>query len=161
MKSPIRSATLVLFPSMPGFYRRITCRTLAPALLFSIFLLFPLGAEAGLPQVAISIPTDQSFPAGFKAAERCDVPGKLIVLPPLAIDFASGDFTRGDSLSEEQAVQSAPAGSEFWLHVVAKADSIAGKESEQEISERVDAFVKSLPLSAAVVRGVVVEIKNR
>jgi hypothetical protein len=43
---------------MPGFYRRITCRTLAPALLFSIFLLFPLGAEAGLPQVAISIPTN-------------------------------------------------------------------------------------------------------
>ena len=132
-------------------------------MLFSIFLLFPLTAEAGLPQVAISIPTDQSVSKGLTTAERCELPGKVIVLPPLSFNFASGDFAHGEdptSLAEEQAVRSAPEGSELWLHVVVKADSVAAKESEQGIGERVDAFVKSLPLSAAVVRGVVVEIKE-
>ena len=37
---------------------------------------------------------------------------------------------------------------------------LTGKESEQEITGRVDAFVKSLPLSAAAVRGLMVEIKE-
>ena len=36
----------------------------------------------------------------------------------------------------------------------------AGKESEREITRRVDAFVKSMPLSAPAVRGLVVEIKE-
>ena len=44
--------------------------------------------------------------------------------------------------------------------MVVKASSLAGNESEQEITERVDAFVKSMPLSAAAVRGLLVEIKE-
>ena len=64
-------------------------------LLLSVVLLVPLTAEAGLPRVAISIPADQSFAAGLKAAEQCDVPGKLIVLPPLSFDFASGAWFFG------------------------------------------------------------------
>ena len=53
-----------------------------------------------------------------------------------------------------------PEGSEIWLHAVVGAGSLAGKESEQEISERVDVFVKSLPLSATAVRGLLVEVKE-
>ncbi len=64
---------------------------MAPILLFSAILLLPLTAEAGLPRVAISIPTDQNLAVGLKAAEQCDVPGKLIVLPPLSFDFAGGE----------------------------------------------------------------------
>jgi hypothetical protein len=127
-------------------------------LLVSIFLLLPLTAEAGLPRVAISIPTDQNLAVGLKAGGQCKVSDKLIVLPPLSFDFAGG----GNSARffEEQAVQSVPEGSEVWLHVVAEAGSLAGKESEKEITGRVDAFVKSLPLSAAFVRGLLVEIKE-
>lgn len=128
------------------------------SLLLSVFLLLPLIAEAGLPRVAISIPPDQSFEAGLKAAEQCDVPGKVIVLPPLAFDFAAGETPV--SSYDVQALQSAPEGSEVWLHLTVGAGSLTGKESEQEITRRVDAFAKSLPLSAAAVRGLVVEIKE-
>jgi hypothetical protein len=131
---------------------------LAPILLFSVILFLPLPAEAGLPRVAISIPADQSFAVGLNAAEQCDTPGKLIVLPPLSFDFAGGESSTG--LLEEQALQNAPQGTEVWLQVVVEGGSLTGKESEREITERVDAFVKSLPLSATAVRGLVVGIKE-
>jgi hypothetical protein len=132
------------------------------SLLLSAFLLVPLTAEAGLPRVAISIPPDQSVAEGLKAAEQCDVPGKVIVLPSLSLNFA-GDFADGvnsASPTEERAVQGAPEGSEIWLHVAVEAGSLAGKESEQEITQRVDTFVKPLPLSALAVRGLLVEMKG-
>jgi hypothetical protein len=53
-----------------------------------------------------------------------------------------------------------PEGSEVWLRVVVGAGSGAGNETEKQITERVDAFVKSMPLSAAAVRGLVVEIRE-
>ncbi|HEX4425976.1 MAG TPA: hypothetical protein VH079_11285, partial [Terriglobales bacterium] len=124
-------------------------------ILLSAFLLSPLAAEAGLPRIATSIPTNENFAAGLKAAEQCDVPGKLIVLPPLSFDF-SGDENPA-SFSE---VQSAPEGTEVWLHVVVGAGSLTGRESEQEITQRVDSFVKSLPLSAPAVRGLLVDIRE-
>ena len=158
MKSPIRSATPVLFHSMPGSYRRMTWTSLALILLLSIFLVLPLRAQAGLPRVAISIATDQSVGTVLTAAQQCDVPGKLIVLPPLSFDFGRGEIPAG--LSEKQAVESAPEAAEIWLHVVVEADAIGSKESEQGITDRVNAFVNSLPLSAKAVHGLVVEIKE-
>ncbi|MGH9515673.1 MAG: hypothetical protein ACRD3P_08355 [Terriglobales bacterium] len=162
MNSPIRSATLVWSDSMPSFYRRITCRTIALTLLLSIFLISPLRAEAGLPRVAISIPTDQSVGAGLTAAEQCEVASKLIVLPPLSFHFSSGDSGHGEIPAgfSEKTLERAPEGSEIWLDVVVEADSVGGKESEQEVSDRVNAFVNLLPLSAKMVRGLVVEITH-
>jgi hypothetical protein len=130
------------------------------SLLLSVFLLLPLTAEAGLPRVAISIPTDQSFAAGLKVAEQCDVPGKLIVLPPLSLDFARSENSASLSEEQAQAIHSAPEGTEIWLHVVVEAVSLTGKESEQEITGWIDAFVKSLPLSASAVSGLIVEIQE-
>jgi hypothetical protein len=95
---------------------------------------------------------------GLKAGEQCNVPGKLIVLPPLSFDLAGGESPA--SFFGDQDIQSMPEGSEVWLHVVVEASSLTGKESEREITERVDAFVKSMPLSAAVARGLLVEIKE-
>ena len=159
MKSTFCSATLFLSESFPRLLCRLaSCRTVAPILLFSAFLFLPLTANAGLPRIAISIPTDQSFAVGLKAGEQCDVPGKLIVLPPLFFDFSGGEGPA--SFFEEQAVQSVPERFEVWLRVVVKGGSLAGNESEQEIIKRVEAFVKSMPLSAAAVRGLLVEINE-
>ena len=157
MKSSLRSATLF---SSRFFSRLRDLGRIAPVLLFSGFLFFPLAAEAGLPRAAVSIPTDQSLATGLKAAEQCDVRNKLIVLPPLAFNFA-GDQSPASVLGEQaQAVQGVPEGSEVWLHVVVAAGSLVGNESEKQITERVDAFVKSMPLSASAVRGLIVEIQG-
>lgn len=158
MKSSPRSAMLHLSGSSPrALCQWASCRRLAPSLLLSVFLLLPLAAEAGLPRVAISIPADQNLGLGLEASGQCAIPGKIIVLPPLSLDFAR--VGSGVGLLEGQAVATAPEGSEIWLDVMA-AGSLLGGESERDITERVDAFVKSLPLSAAAVHGLVVEVKE-
>ena len=133
---------------------------IAALLLFSVFLFLPLTAEAGLPRVAISIPTDQNLAAGVAAAEQCGFPGKLIVLPPLTFQFGGNDSSASLREEQAQALQSMPEGSEVWLHVVVGAASLAGNESERQITERIDAFLKPALLSAPAVRGLIVEIKE-
>jgi len=156
MKSSLRSWTFPLFSdSMARIYGWLRCIAASIPVL-AVFLLLPLRAEAGLPRVAISIPTDQSIVAGLKAAEQCDFPGKVIVLPPVPFDFAPGEEP---SSPYRQAVESIPQGVEVWLHIVMGAGSLTGKESEREITQRVDALVKSLPLLATAVHGLLVEIK--
>jgi hypothetical protein len=152
MKLSLCSATL-FFSRGAGVGRMV-----AP-LLFSGLLFFPLTAEAGLPRPAVSIPTDQSLAAGLKTAEQCDVANKLIVLPPLSFDLGSG-IPASSFDDQAQAVQGLPEGSEVWLHVVVGAGSLAGSEGEKLITDRVDAFLKSAPLSAPTVRGLIVEIRE-
>ena len=84
MKLSLRLGKAVLLP----FFSQVAgLGQIAPILLFSALLLLPLTAEAGLPRAAVSIPPDQSLAAGLQAAERCEVPGKVIVLPALSFDF--------------------------------------------------------------------------
>src|ERR1700756_3710559 len=145
----------------PGFFSRVAgLRRIGPVLLCSGFLFLPLTAEAGLPRAAISIPTDQNLATGLKAAEQCEAPGKVIVLPPLSFDLAGGGSAASVIEEQAQAVQSMPEGSEVWLHAVVEGGSLASSDSEQQITERVGAFLKSMPLSAAAVRGLILEIKE-
>jgi len=133
---------------------------MSSTLLFSGLLFLPLTAEAGLPRAAISIPTDQNLAAGLKAAEQCESPGKVIVLPPLSFDFGGGGSAASVIEEQTQAVQSMPEGSEIWLHLVVGAGSLTAGDSEQQITSRVGAFLKAMPLSAAAVHGLILEIKE-
>jgi len=143
----------------PGFFSRVAgLRRIGPVLLCSALFFLPLTAEAGLPRAAISIPTDQNLATGLKAAEQCEAPGKVIVLPPLSFDFAGGGSAARVIEEQSQAIKGMPEGSEVWLHLVVGAGS--GSDSEQQINERVGAFLKSMPLSAAAVHGLIVEIKE-
>ena len=143
----------------PGFFSRVAgLRRIGPVLLCSALFFLPLTAEAGLPRAAISIPTDQNLATGLKAAEQCEAPGKAIVLPPLSFDFAGGGSAANVIEEQSQAVKGMPEGSEVWLHLVVGAGS--GSDSEQQINERVGAFLKSMPLSPAAVHGLIVEIKE-
>jgi hypothetical protein len=162
MKSSLRSATLFFL----RFYFRVAglgrVTTLLP---FAVFLFLSLPAEAGLPRAAVSIPADQSLASGLQAAERCESPGKLMVLPPLPFDFSShGNSALLQAQEEEeeqaQAVQSVPQGSEVWLHLVIAPGSLAGNETEKQITEQVNAFLKTAPLSAPALRGMMVEIQE-
>ncbi len=157
MKLSSGSATLLISRFV---YRVAGLGQITGLLLCSGFLFLPLPAEAGLPKAATSIPTDQSLAAGVKAAEQCVLPGKLIVLPPVSFQFAGAGSQAG--LFEEQArvVKSMPEGSEIWLHVVVGAGTLAGNETEKLITNRVDALLKPMPLSAAAVRGLIVELRE-
>jgi len=141
--------------------RVLSCGRVRATLLFSAVLLLPLIAEAGLPRVAITIPTDQNLAVGLKAAEQCNVPGKLIVLPPLAFDFAGDESSASVFEEQAQALQGMPEGSEVWLDVAVNADSLAGNESDKQITEKVNAFLKPMLLSASAVRGMIVEIEGQ
>ncbi|HEV3510399.1 MAG TPA: hypothetical protein VGS05_01765 [Candidatus Sulfotelmatobacter sp.] len=161
MKASLRSAAVNLSGSIPRYVDRwATRRRVGLILVLSVVPLLPLTAEAGLPRVAFSMPTDQNLSGGLKAAEGCDVPGKLIVLPPLSFDITSGEGPASVVEEQTQAVHNGPESLEVWLHVVVGANSLAGGGSEQEITSRVEAFVKSLPLSEVAVRGLMVEIKE-
>jgi hypothetical protein len=159
MKSSFRSAVQFV----PGSIRRrlpqpASSRRITPIVLLFVFLVLPRTAEAGLPRLAISIPADQALAAGLQTSEPCSVPGKLVVLPAQFFDFTravspAAPFGKPDLLGT-------PEGSETWMHIVVKADSLAGKETEQEITQRVNAFVNLMPLSAPMLRGLVVEIKE-
>ena len=140
MKSSLRSATLFLSDSVPALlYRLASCGRVAPILLFLAVLLLPLTAEAGLPRVAISIPTDQHLAVGLKAAEQCNVPGKLIVLPPLSFDFA-GDESSAELFAKSKPCRACPkdprSGCMWWwtpVHLLARNPS-------RKLRERVDAL---------------------
>ena len=152
MKSSLDSASLF-------FFRVAGVGRLPALLLLPVFLFLPLTAQAGLPRSAISIPPDQNLAAGLQAAEQCEITGKLIVLPPLSFDF-SGDENPASVVAEQnQALQTMPEASESWLHVVVGAGSLTGKESEKQITQRVDSFLKQLPLSAPRLRGLIIEIR--
>jgi hypothetical protein len=148
--------------SATRFFFRVADVGRVPALmLLPVVLFFPLTAEAGLPRSAISIPRNQNPASGLKAAEQCEVPGKIIVLPPLSFDFAANESQASASeiQAQAEAVQSVPEGSEVWLHLVAGNGSIAGNESEKQITERVDAFLKQMPISTSAVRGLIIELE--
>ena len=153
MKSSPGSAAL-FFLKMIGWGR------IAALLLVSGLIFWPLTAAAGLPRVAVSIPTDHNLAAGLRAAEQCGVQGKLIVLPPLPFQFA-GDASPASLLEEQaHALRTMPEGSEVWLRVVVESGPLTGQESEKQITERVNAFLKLAPLSAPAVRGIMVEVKE-
>jgi hypothetical protein len=158
MKLSLRSTTP--FAIARQLSQRASSRRVVKVLLISVIPLLSLRAQAGLPRAAFSIPTDQSLALRVKAAEECNVPITVTVLPPLSFDIAGGETYAGLFEEQAQAIQSAPEGLEVWLHVVVDSASQTGKESEQEITRRVDAFVKVMPLSAATVRGLVVEINE-
>jgi len=80
------------------------------------------------------------------------------VLPKVVFQFgAEGDSSR-QFAQQAQAVQNLPASSQVWLHLAVASEAISGKETEKQITEQVDGFLKQAPLSSPAVRGVIVEL---
>ncbi|MGA3080925.1 MAG: hypothetical protein ABSD44_06040 [Terracidiphilus sp.] len=135
-------------------------QSVAFLLLFFACGLATARAQADLPRDAVSIPatgSGQSLDASLKAANQCgeDSP---IVLPKVVFQFgAEGDSSR-QFAQQAQAVQNLPASSQVWLHLAVASEAISGKETEKQITEQVDGFLKQAPLSSPAVRGVIVEL---
>ena len=122
-------------------------RWTAAVFVISCFMLSQAAAQGGLPRDAISIPTDRPLAAGLQSAEGCGVPNKLIVLPPIHFQFAA-EVNDGSPLEEQvRAIKSLPQGSDLWAHVIARGDTLTGNETEKQLTDRVDAMLKSVPLA--------------
>jgi hypothetical protein len=97
---------------------------------------------------------NQSLQAGLQAANQCGEETPL-VLPSVALQF--GAQTGPRFTEQSQAVAGLPANAQVWLDVTVFPESFSGKETEKQITEQVDGFLKQAPLAAPTVRGIVIE----
>jgi len=135
-------------------------RRTAVILLFAGVTPLPATAQVGLPRIAIGVPADQPIAAGLQSAEQCGIKNKLIVLPPISLQFTTDEGAGSSPVDQSQAIQSVPQDPTLWLHVIVGADSVSGSETEKQITDRVDASLKSLPLASPNVRGLIVEVNE-
>ena len=154
MNAPLFSAALAL--SRKSGFKRV-----ASLLLVSCCALATAAAQAGLPRDMVSIPaltSDQntSLAASLKAANRCgqDSP---IVLPKVVFQLGAEDRSGRQFAEQAEAVQNLPSGAQVWLHVAVDPEALPADESEKQLTEQVDSFLKQAPLSAASVRGLILE----
>jgi hypothetical protein len=140
-------------------FRRSGLQSIAILLLFSGFGLATATAQAGLPPDLVSIPapvSGQSLDASLKAAGQCGADSPIVL--PKVIFQPGAESDSGPQFAEQaQAVQNLPASSQIWLEIAVDPSAITGKETEKQLTELVDGFLKQAPLSAPAVRGVIVE----
>jgi hypothetical protein len=141
-------------------FRSASSAWLSTLLFLPGFILLPAAAQVGLPRAAISVPTDGPLAAGLQSVHLCAANNVAIVLPPIRFQFgAAGDI--GSSLADQaQAISSVFQGSSLWLHAIADGDSLTGNETERQLTDRVDALLKSMPLASPAVRGLIVEVNE-
>ena len=80
-----------------------------------------------------------------------------MVMPEVALQFGAGDNSGPLFTEQIQAVQSLPSGAQVWLHFAVAPESLTGKETEKELTDQIEGFLRQAPLSAPTVRGIIVE----
>jgi hypothetical protein len=121
-------------------------------------------AQAGLPRDAVSVPAStspapasgQTLAASLKAADRCGE-DSVLVLPTVAFQSAEQSGSAAAFVEQAQALQTLPSNSQIWLHLSVNPQAIGGDETEKQLTDQVDSFLKSAPLSAPALHGVIVE----
>jgi len=147
----------------PDFFRRPGLQGIAVLLLFSGCGQATARAQVGLPRNLVSIPapgsgqnSESNLDASLRAAGQCGVDSP-IVLPKVVFHFGADGETSRQFAEQAQGVQNLPASAQVWLDITVDPDAIPAKETEKQITEQVDGFLKQAPLSAPAVRGVIVE----
>ncbi|MGA2350829.1 MAG: hypothetical protein ABSF70_10380 [Terracidiphilus sp.] len=139
--------------------KRPALRHLAALLLFSGSVLTTAIAQTAFPRDAVSIPafgSGESLDSSLKAANQCGE-NSLIVLPKVIFQFGAESDSVHQFAEETQALKNLPANSQVWLHVGVAPNAMTGKETEKQLTDQVDGFLKQAPLSAPIVRGVIIE----
>jgi hypothetical protein len=129
-------------------------------LLLSAVLLLPLTAQAGLPKFAFSSPAGQGAAEGMKAAEQCGLKDKLLVMPALTFHLAGEEGS--DSSFEDQArsLLAITDDAEVFLHVTVAAGTLTGQVTERQITDRVAAFLRRVPLLSPAVHGLIIDVEE-
>jgi hypothetical protein len=147
----------VIFSASHATSRRSGLLCIAAFLFFSGCAL--AAAQTGLPRDAVSIPapeSGQSLNTVLQAANNCGE-NSLIVLPKVVFHFGAEDDASQKFAEQTLALQNLPASAQVWLDVAVAPEALTGNETEKQLTEEINAFLKQAPLSAPVVRGVIVE----
>jgi hypothetical protein len=147
----------VIFSASHATSRRSGLLCIAAFLLFSGCTL--AATQTGLPRDAVSIPapeSGQSLNTVLQAANNCGE-NSLIVLPKVVFHFGAEDDASQKFAEQTLALQNLPASAQVWLDVAVAPEALTGNETEKQLTEEINAFLKQAPLSAPVVRGVIVE----
>ncbi len=133
------------------------------AVLFVSFQILAAGtlvAGSALPRYGFSVPAVENVAEAIHVSEQCGAKGKVLFLAPLTLDLgaAGGSFER--AAAQERILAGLAEGSEAFLRIRVRAGALTGKEPEKVITDRVSEFLARLPLAAAPVRGLVVEIEE-
>lgn len=142
----------------PSFHARGLGRL--PSVIVALLsgMLLPGIAQSGLPQYAFSIPSGGSASDGVKAAQQCGLMDKVVVMPALNLRLAGGDGADNSFDQQAQSVSALGADAEVFLRVTVGAGAVTGADAERQITDRVGAFLKRMPLSAGPVRGLIVDV---
>ncbi len=128
-------------------------------LLFSGFSLVAATAQTGLPRDAVSIPapqSGQSLNTILQAANKCGE-NSLIVLPKVVFRIGAEVDASQQFAEQVLTLQNLPAGSQVWLDVAVSPEALTGNETEKQLTEQVDSFLKPANFSFPKVRGVIIE----
>jgi len=123
-------------------------------------LSLPSTAAAGLPKYAFSLPAGESASEGVKAAEPCGLKGKILAMPAMPFHLAGEEGPAGQFQEQSVALMGIADDAEVFLHIAVGAGAATGGMTETQISDRVSAFLKRLPLAAPATRGLIVEIEE-
>lgn len=125
----------------------------------ALFLLAAFSsAQESLPNAVVSLSQNegQSLSSSLQGTVGC-MNGATLALPE--VKFASSSESPSIAAFREQAeaLAALPAGSQAWLRIAIPSDAFAGDETEKQIADRVDSFLKPAPLTSASLQGVLFE----
>jgi hypothetical protein len=130
------------------------------SLLLSAVLMLPFAAQAGLPKYAFSVPPGQSAADGMQAAEQCGLKGKSLVLPALTFHIAGDENPDNSFQDQARSLLSIADDAEVFLHITVGAGRLTGGETERQITDRVAAFIRRVPLMSPAVHGIIIDLED-
>jgi hypothetical protein len=141
-----------------GFQRLAGLGRVVAFCLLSGLPLLAAAPEAGLPKYAFTLPSGQNAVDAIKAAEPCGFKGKVVVLQALPFHMAGDESAEASFDDQARALMEATPETEVFLHIIVGIGALTGQETEKNITARVSAFLKRVPLASPTVRGLVVEV---
>jgi hypothetical protein len=131
---------------------------IAGFLLLSAVLLLPSTVKAGLPRFAFSTPPGQSVADSMKAAEQCGLKGKSLMMPALTLRLAGEDGADTSFEDQAKALLAISDDADVFLHVAVATGALTGRETERQITDRVAAFLRRVPLMSPMVHGLIIDV---
>ncbi len=118
----------------------------------SLLVLVPglLPGASALPKYGFSVSSD---------TPSCGIKNQVLVLPPLSLNL-SGESPGNRYQEVEKIVGLAPEDGEVFLRLRLQAGGLTGQESEKVLTDRVTQILQRMPLEAAAVDGLLVEIEE-